>query len=137
MGCVTDRNLGCYEPNNSSRYTPTAKLRGFRFAYTINRRTQPHHISHEYNHVTPLASIWFVNIFQLSRFYEYYCAKVLPMYSGHTRQITATLLCCVWNGEYSMSGGCLQHVDMHAQYKTIYLTNCWKQTETLGTIIAE
>jgi hypothetical protein len=137
MGCVTDRNLGSCEANNSSRYKPTAKFRGIRFAYTINRSKHAHRISHDYNNVTLLVPIWFVNIFQLSRFYEYYCAKVLPMYSGHTRQITTAMLCCIWNGGCSMSGGGMLHVDLHAQYMTIYLTSCWTQTETPGTIIAE
>jgi hypothetical protein len=31
----------------------------------------------------------------------------------------------------------MQYVDLHAQYMTLYLTSCWKPTETPGTIKAE
>lgn len=59
------------------------------------------------------------------------------MTSGYRRHITTAMLWYIWNGRCSMSRGGRQHVDLHALYMTLYLTSCWKLTETPGTIKAE
>lgn len=59
------------------------------------------------------------------------------MTSGHKRQITTAMLWYIWNGGCPMTRGGMQHVDLHAQHITLYLTSCWKPTETPGTITAE
>ena len=59
------------------------------------------------------------------------------MTSGHKGQITTAMLWYIWNGGCSMSRGGMQHVDLHAQYSTLYLTSCWKPTESPGTITSQ
>jgi hypothetical protein len=59
------------------------------------------------------------------------------MIPGHTRQITTAMLWYIRNGGCFMSRSVLQHVHRHVQYVTLYLTSCWKPTETPGTLKAE